>query len=143
MRQVPLEAGRDPQVAGGVAKKGVDAGLLRGRIPELCQPLRSSRSPTAGVQHQLGRDFVDLAARAARTGADPDAAHVISAPAGQQTDDILATAVPGFPVWDLGDLLGSSLWGLWVLALGVAVLRGPLHRPTTTAAVPARSGTRS
>ena len=48
--------------------------------------------------------------------------------------DILATAVPDFPVWDLGGLLGSSLWGLWVLALGVAVLRAPARRPTTTAA---------
>ena len=48
--------------------------------------------------------------------------------------DILATAVPDFPVWDLGGLLGSSLWGLWVLALGVAVLRAPTRRPTTTAA---------
>jgi hypothetical protein len=24
--------------------------------------------------------------------------------------DILATAIPGFPVWDLGGLLGSTLW---------------------------------
>jgi hypothetical protein len=53
--------------------------------------------------------------------------------------DILATAVPDFPVWDLGGLLGSTLWGLWVLALGVAVLRAPLRRPTA-AAVPAPSG---
>ena len=53
--------------------------------------------------------------------------------------DILATAVPDFPVWDLGGLLGSSLWGLWVLALGVAVLRARIRRPTT-AAVPAPSG---
>jgi Domain of unknown function (DUF4386) len=43
--------------------------------------------------------------------------------------DILATAIPGFPVWDLGGLLGSTLWGLWVIALGVAVLRGPIRRP--------------
>jgi Domain of unknown function (DUF4386) len=39
--------------------------------------------------------------------------------------DILATAVPGFPVWDLGGLLGSTGWGLWVVALGVAVLMRP------------------
>src|SRR3982750_2713307 len=31
--------------------------------------------------------------------------------------DILATAVPGFPVWDLGGLIGSTTWGLWVAAL--------------------------
>jgi hypothetical protein len=49
--------------------------------------------------------------------------------------DILATAVPGFPVWDLAGLLGSSLWGLWVLALGVAVLRRPNRRPTPSPAV--------
>src|SRR3954467_13415891 len=36
--------------------------------------------------------------------------------------DILATAVPGFPVWDLGGLLGSTGWGLWVAALGVVLL---------------------
>ena len=53
--------------------------------------------------------------------------------------DILATAVPSFPVWDLGGLLGSTLWGLWVLALGVAVLRARIRRPTT-AAVPAPNG---
>jgi hypothetical protein len=37
--------------------------------------------------------------------------------------DILATAVPGFPVWDLAGLIGSTGWGLWVAALGVCVLR--------------------
>jgi Domain of unknown function (DUF4386) len=48
--------------------------------------------------------------------------------------DILATAVPGFPIWDLGGLLGSTLWGLWVIALGVAVLRSSLRRPTSNPA---------
>jgi hypothetical protein len=55
--------------------------------------------------------------------------------------DILATAIPDFPVFDLGGLLGSTLWGLWVIALGVAVLRAPIRRPT--AAAPAPSHTRS
>ncbi|WP_127128655.1 DUF4386 domain-containing protein [Georgenia sp. SYP-B2076] len=36
--------------------------------------------------------------------------------------DILATAVPGFPVWELAGLLGSTAWGLWVAALGVTLL---------------------
>jgi hypothetical protein len=45
--------------------------------------------------------------------------------------DILATAVPGFPVWDLAGLLGSSMWGVWVMALGVVVLR---RRPSSTPA---------
>jgi hypothetical protein len=39
--------------------------------------------------------------------------------------DILATALAGFPVWDLAGLLGSTTWGLWVAALGVTLL---LHR---------------
>jgi hypothetical protein len=43
--------------------------------------------------------------------------------------DILATAVPGFPVWELAGLLGSTGWGLWVAALGVSIL-----------VLPARSG---
>ncbi len=38
--------------------------------------------------------------------------------------DVLATAVPGFPVWDLAGPVGSTSWGLWVAALGVAVVRG-------------------
>ncbi len=36
--------------------------------------------------------------------------------------DILATAVPGFPVWELAGLLGSTTWGMWVAALGVTLL---------------------
>jgi len=63
--------------------------------------------------------------------------------------DILATAIPGFPVWDLGGLLGSTLWGAWVLVLGVAVLRRPVRRPSedpaaanpTAATVPLPSDT--
>jgi hypothetical protein len=43
--------------------------------------------------------------------------------------DILATAIPGFPVWDLAGLLGSSLWGLWVLVLGVTLLGRSRSRP--------------
>jgi hypothetical protein len=41
--------------------------------------------------------------------------------------DILATAVPGFPVWDLAGLLGSTSWGLWVAALGVTVILRPVR----------------
>ncbi len=37
--------------------------------------------------------------------------------------DILATAAPGFPVWDLAGLLGSTGWGLWIAALGVVLVR--------------------
>jgi hypothetical protein len=46
--------------------------------------------------------------------------------------DILATAVPGFPVWDLGGLIGSTGWGLWVAALGVVILLRPARSQTAT-----------
>ncbi len=36
--------------------------------------------------------------------------------------DILATAVPGFPAWDLAGLLGSTGWGLWITVLGISIL---------------------
>ncbi len=39
--------------------------------------------------------------------------------------DILATAVPGFPVWDVAGPIGSTGWGVWVAALGVTVLLRP------------------
>ena len=40
--------------------------------------------------------------------------------------DILATAIPGFPVWDLAGPIGSTGWGLWVAALGVTILLRPV-----------------
>ena len=46
--------------------------------------------------------------------------------------DILATAVPSFPVWDLAGPIGSIGWGVWVAALGVTLLLRPaanLPRP--------------
>jgi hypothetical protein len=55
--------------------------------------------------------------------------------------DILATAVPGFPVWDLGGLIGSTSWGLWVAALGVMLLLRPVRpgKPSPGGRVPADS----
>jgi hypothetical protein len=52
--------------------------------------------------------------------------------------DILATAVTGFPVWDLGGLIGSTGWGLWVAALGVVLLLRPVRpaNPVSAARVP-------
>jgi Domain of unknown function (DUF4386) len=41
--------------------------------------------------------------------------------------DILATAIPGFPVWDLAGLIGSTSWGLWIAALGVSLLILPIR----------------
>jgi Domain of unknown function (DUF4386) len=69
--------------------------------------------------------------------------------------DILATAVPGFPVWDLAGLLGSTGWGLWVAALGATLLLRPMAPATPssdgvvdvplprTAAAPTTTGSRS
>ena len=39
--------------------------------------------------------------------------------------DILATALPNFPVFDLAGLIGSTGWGLWVAALGVTLILRP------------------
>ncbi len=47
--------------------------------------------------------------------------------------DVLATAVPGFPVVDLAGLLGSTGWGLWVAALGVTVLLRPARNLSSSA----------
>jgi hypothetical protein len=43
--------------------------------------------------------------------------------------DVLATAVPGFPVWDLAGLIGSTAWGLWVAALGITLVLRPVSNP--------------
>jgi hypothetical protein len=50
--------------------------------------------------------------------------------------DILATAVPGFPVWDLAGLLGSTGWGVWVAALGVTLLLHPISSSGAPVDVP-------
>jgi uncharacterized protein DUF4386 len=44
--------------------------------------------------------------------------------------DVMRTAIPDFPVWDLAGALGSTGWGLWVAALGVTLL---VRRPATQA----------
>jgi hypothetical protein len=36
--------------------------------------------------------------------------------------DILGTALPGFPVFDLAGLIGSSGWAVWIAALGITLL---------------------
>ncbi len=48
--------------------------------------------------------------------------------------DILATAIPEFPVWDLAGLIGSTGWGLWIAMLGVGILlkRSRAARPAPT-----------
>ena len=37
--------------------------------------------------------------------------------------ELLATAIPGFPVWDSAGLVGSLLWLGWLIALGIVLLR--------------------
>jgi Domain of unknown function (DUF4386) len=39
--------------------------------------------------------------------------------------DVLATAVPGFPVLEIAGLLGSTLWAVWLLLVGASLLRAP------------------
>lgn len=61
--------------------------------------------------------------------------------------DILATAVPGFPVWDLAGLIGSTGWGLWIVALGISILVRSSKRATShgtadaPTSIPAHRGT--
>ncbi len=45
--------------------------------------------------------------------------------------DVMATALPGFPIWDLAGLIGSTTWGLWVAALGVVVFLGRFRTPVS------------
>jgi hypothetical protein len=37
--------------------------------------------------------------------------------------ELLATVIPGFPVWDLAGLVGSLCWLTWMIMLGVFLLR--------------------
>ena len=53
--------------------------------------------------------------------------------------DILATAISGFPIWDLGGLLGSYLWAVWLVAIGVLLLRRPASGATRSATAEFRS----
>ena len=60
--------------------------------------------------------------------------------------DILATAVPGFPVWDLAGPIGSTGWGIWVAVLGVTILPRPApgtHQGPAPATRSATAGPRS
>jgi hypothetical protein len=42
--------------------------------------------------------------------------------------DIMSTAIPGCPGWELGGALGSTGWGLWLAALGITLLRAGRSR---------------
>lgn len=37
--------------------------------------------------------------------------------------ELLATVIPGFPVWDAAGLIGSTLWLIWLIATGIHLTR--------------------
>ncbi len=37
--------------------------------------------------------------------------------------ELFATVIPGFPVWDMAAFVGSTLWLLWLIAVGVCFVR--------------------
>lgn len=39
--------------------------------------------------------------------------------------ELLATVIPGFPSWSLAGLLGSTGWLLWLIVLGILLIRHP------------------
>lgn len=45
--------------------------------------------------------------------------------------DILATVIPGFPVWEPAGLLGSVLWAAWLVLTGASLLRTAATAPET------------
>lgn len=38
--------------------------------------------------------------------------------------ELFATVIPEFPVWNLAGLIGSTLWLLWIIVVGVKFVRG-------------------
>jgi hypothetical protein len=43
--------------------------------------------------------------------------------------ELFATVMPTFPMWDMAGFLGSSLWLLWLIILGVYFLRSTKNNP--------------
>lgn len=37
--------------------------------------------------------------------------------------ELFATVIPGFPVWDLAGFIGSTLWLVWLIVVGVVFLK--------------------
>ena len=37
--------------------------------------------------------------------------------------ELLATVIPGFPVWDMAGFIGSTLWLIWLLIIGIKFIR--------------------
>ena len=36
--------------------------------------------------------------------------------------ELVATVIPGFPVWDLAGFIGSTLWLIWLIAIGILLI---------------------
>jgi hypothetical protein len=37
--------------------------------------------------------------------------------------ELFATVIPGFPVWNLAGLIGSTMWLIWLLIIGIKLLK--------------------
>jgi hypothetical protein len=37
--------------------------------------------------------------------------------------ELLATVIPGFPVWNMAGFIGSTLWLIWLLIVGIKFTR--------------------
>jgi hypothetical protein len=37
--------------------------------------------------------------------------------------ELLATVIPGFPVWDMAGFTGSTLWLVWLVIVGIKFIR--------------------
>lgn len=46
--------------------------------------------------------------------------------------ELLATVMPGLPFWDLAGFVGSTLWLIWLIAVGVIFLKTKPETVTTT-----------
>jgi hypothetical protein len=48
--------------------------------------------------------------------------------------ELFATVIPGFPVWRAAGLIGSTLWLVWLIVVGVGFLSRDERQPATKAA---------
>jgi hypothetical protein len=37
--------------------------------------------------------------------------------------ELFATVIPGFPVWDMAGFIGSTLWLIWLVIVGINFLK--------------------
>jgi hypothetical protein len=41
--------------------------------------------------------------------------------------ELFATVIPGFPVWDMAGFIGSTLWLIWLIIVGISFLRNEIN----------------